>query len=71
MVLEYLHRLKQEFALTTILVSHQFDEVVALADSVARIEDGRLAALEDIEAFRASGLAPAGPKTTLDVRATR
>ncbi|TAM94426.1 MAG: ATP-binding cassette domain-containing protein [Rhodanobacteraceae bacterium] len=52
-VLEHLRRLKHELALTTILVSHQPDEVIALADSVARIEDGRLAALEGIETFRA------------------
>lgn len=53
-VLEHLRRLKHELALTTILVSHQTDEVIALADSVARIEDGRLAALEGIETFTAS-----------------
>lgn len=53
-VLNHLRGLKREFALTTILVSHQPDEVAALADSVARIEDGRLAALEDIAAFDAS-----------------
>lgn len=53
-VLEHLRGLKREFALTTILVSHQADEVIALADQVARIEDGRLAALEGIETFRAS-----------------
>ncbi len=53
-VLEHLRGLKRELALTTILVSHQPDEVIALADSVARIEDGRLAALEGIETFRAS-----------------
>lgn len=53
-VLEHLHGLKREFALTTILVSHQPDEVIALADQVARIEDGRLVALEGIETFRAS-----------------
>ncbi|TAN03425.1 MAG: ATP-binding cassette domain-containing protein [Rhodanobacteraceae bacterium] len=53
-VLEHLRGLKRGFALTTILVSHQPDEVIALADSVARIEDGRLAALDDIETFRAS-----------------
>lgn len=70
-VLEHLHRLKQEFALTTILVSHQFDEVVALADSVALIEDGRLAALEDIDAFRVSGLAPAASDIMPGLRATR
>ena len=53
-VLEHLRGLKREFALTTILVSHQPDEVTALADQVARIEDGRLAALEGIETFGAS-----------------
>ncbi|HEX7370693.1 MAG TPA: ATP-binding cassette domain-containing protein [Rhodanobacteraceae bacterium] len=53
-VLQHLHRLKHEFALTTILVSHQPDEVIALADSVARIEDGRLLALEGAQAFAAS-----------------
>lgn len=70
-VLEHLYRLKEGFALTTILVSHQFDEVVALADSVARIEDGRLAALEDIDAFRASGIAAAASNTVSGLRATR
>lgn len=53
-VLEHLRGLKREFALTTILVSHQPDEVAALADCVARIEDGRLAALEDIATFNAA-----------------
>lgn len=53
-VLEHLRGLKREFTLTTILVSHQPDEVMALADQVARIEDGRLVALEGIETFRAS-----------------
>jgi molybdate transport system ATP-binding protein len=53
-VLEHLCGLKREFALTTILVSHQADEVMALADQVARIEDGRLVALEGIETFTAS-----------------
>jgi molybdate transport system ATP-binding protein len=53
-VLEHLHGLKRELELTTILVSHQHDEVAALADRVARIEDGRLAALDDIETFNAA-----------------
>ena len=53
-VLEYLGRLQREFALTTILVSHQPDEVAALADSVARIDDGRITAIEDIQTFAAS-----------------
>jgi molybdate transport system ATP-binding protein len=53
-VLEHLRGLKREFAVTTILVSHQPDEVIALADQVARIEDGRLEALESAETFGAS-----------------
>jgi molybdate transport system ATP-binding protein len=56
-VLEYLGRLQREFALTTILVSHQPDEVAALADSVARIDDGRVTAIEDIQTFAASAAA--------------
>lgn len=70
-VLEHLRKLKQEFALTTILVSHQFDEVAALADSVARIEDGRLAALEDIDTFSASRFAPVASKIAPGLRAKR
>jgi molybdate transport system ATP-binding protein len=58
-VLEHLRGLKHEFTLTTILVSHQADEVMALADQVARIEDGRLAVLEDVRAFEASASIPA------------
>jgi len=58
-VLEHLHGLKREFTLTTILVSHQPDEVIALADQVARIEDGRLAALQDVQAFEIAAGAPA------------
>lgn len=50
-VLEYLRGLKREIALSTILVSHQPDEVTALADVVARIGDGRLSALEAIADF--------------------
>jgi molybdate transport system ATP-binding protein len=53
-VLGHLRGLKRGFALSTILVSHQPDEVIALADGVALIQDGRLAALEDVEAFRSS-----------------
>jgi molybdate transport system ATP-binding protein len=60
-VLEHLRGLKRGFALSTILVSHQPDEVIALADSVALIEDGRLAALESAEAFRSSTAASGIP----------
>jgi molybdate transport system ATP-binding protein len=58
-VLEYLRGLKREFALTTILVSHQPDEVIALADQVARIEDGRLVALQDVRMFEIAAAVPA------------
>jgi molybdate transport system ATP-binding protein len=44
-VLEHLRELKRELALTTILVSHQADEVLALADAVALLDDGRLRAV--------------------------
>lgn len=57
-VLEYLRGLKREFALTTILVSHQPDEVIALADQVARIEDGRLVALQDVGTFEVAAGTP-------------
>ncbi len=57
-VLEHLRSLKRGFTVTTIMVSHQHDEVAALADAVALIDDGRLVALQDIAAFRS---APAFP----------
>lgn len=44
-VLGHLRELKRELALTTILVSHQADEVLALADAVALLDDGRLRAV--------------------------
>lgn len=53
-VLEHLRELKRELALTTILVSHQADEVRALADAVALLDDGRLRALSTIADFAAS-----------------
>lgn len=68
-VLEHLRGLKHGFALSTILVSHQPDEVIALADSVALIEDGRLAALQDAEAFAAFATAPGVP-VAANARAT-
>jgi molybdate transport system ATP-binding protein len=70
-VLDHLRRLKQEFALTSILVSHQYDEVAALADAVARIGDGRLSSLADVDAFMASAPAPAGATLVSRPRATR
>lgn len=64
-VLEHLRGLKRGLALTTILVSHQPDEVSALADAVAIIDDGRLAALHAVTAFSAMhATPPAGYATT-------
>ncbi|MBN8737152.1 MAG: ATP-binding cassette domain-containing protein [Xanthomonadales bacterium] len=70
-VLQHLVRLKQEFALTTVMVSHQHDEVAALADAVALIDDGRLAALQDIAEFRATPAAPYAATTAPDRCAAR
>lgn len=50
-VLDHLRDLKRELAMTTILVSHQADEVLALADAVAILDDGRLRALLPVEQF--------------------
>lgn len=57
-VLEHLRGLKRELELTTILVSHQADEVLALADAVAVLDDGRLTALSPIAVFDASQRLP-------------
>lgn len=57
-VLEHLRGLKRELALSTILVSHQADEVLALADAVALLDDGRLTALLPIAEFDASQRVP-------------
>ncbi|HJU08438.1 MAG TPA: ATP-binding cassette domain-containing protein [Rhodanobacteraceae bacterium] len=50
-VLEHLRGLKRELALTTILVSHQADEVLALADAVALLDDGRLRTVLPVAQF--------------------
>jgi len=50
-VLEHLRELKRELALTTILVSHQADEVRALADAVALLDDGHLRGVLPIAEF--------------------
>lgn len=52
-VLEHLRGLKREFALTTVMVSHQPDEVSALADEVVHMEDGQMIAIESIATFGA------------------
>ncbi|MGH8147819.1 MAG: ATP-binding cassette domain-containing protein [Rhodanobacteraceae bacterium] len=49
---EHLCGLEHELALTSLLVGHQPDEATALADAVARIDDGRLGRLESAASFR-------------------
>lgn len=50
-VLEHLRRLKQELRVSTVLVSHQADEVVALADEVVLLQAGRMINHLDVDAF--------------------
>lgn len=52
-VLESLHALKRAVRVPILLVSHQPDEVLALADSVAMIDDGRLVEQLEPVAFQA------------------
>lgn len=51
-VLESLRAIKHAVHVPMLLVSHQPDEVMALADSVAMIDDGRLVAQLSPDAFR-------------------
>lgn len=51
-VLEYVGRLVGRLALPIIYVSHQPLEIAALADTVARMDQGRLGGLEPVELFR-------------------
>ena len=59
-VLDYLRRLKQELRVFTLLVTHQADEVGALADEVVRISAGRVVRQVPIGDFiaRRAGYAP-------------
>lgn len=50
-VLEYLRRLRDEIALPTLLVSHQTDEVRALAEDVVLLSDGRVVSQVPIAEF--------------------
>lgn len=50
-VLEYLRRLKQEMRVSTVLVSHQADEVAALADDVVLLQGGHMTEHLDVESF--------------------
>lgn len=50
-VLEHLRRMKKELRVSTVLVSHQADEVGALADDVVMLQAGHLVAHLDVDAF--------------------
>lgn len=50
-VLQYLRRLRDEIGLPTLLVSHQPDEVQALAQEVVLLDDGRVAEQRPIGEF--------------------
>lgn len=50
-LLDYLRRLRDEIALPTLLVSHQTDEVQALAEDVVLLDDGRVARQAAIAEF--------------------
>lgn len=52
-VLHYLRQLKAKLHMPLLLVSHQEDEVLALADSVALIADGHIVEQIDISGFAA------------------
>jgi molybdate transport system ATP-binding protein len=52
-VLTHLRLLKQELRVATLLVSHQADEVSALADEVIRMRAGTMTAHLDIAEFSA------------------
>ena len=51
-VLDHLRRLKQALRVATLVVSHQADEVIALADEVVRVHAGRMTAQLDIAKFQ-------------------
>ena len=51
-VLDHLRRLKQELRVATVLVSHQADEVIALADEVIRVHAGTMTAQLAIAQFQ-------------------
>lgn len=60
-VLGHLDRLKHEWKLATILVTHQVDEVIALADEVVHLHGGQAVAQQPVDAFAAGVTRPALP----------
>ncbi|MGB0135191.1 ATP-binding cassette domain-containing protein [Dokdonella sp.] len=55
-VLEHLRQLKHQLSVATVLVSHQADEVCALADEVVLVQAGTVRAQLDVEVFAATHL---------------
>ena len=51
-VLGYLSKLTRHLAIPVIYVSHQPGEILRLADSVVRVERGRVRGIDDLEGFR-------------------
>lgn len=51
-LLPYIARVSKSLSIPTLYVSHQPDEILALADSVVRLEAGRVVAIEETEGFR-------------------
>lgn len=51
-LMPYITKVSKSFAIPILYVSHQPDEILALADSVVRLEAGRVAAIEETEGFR-------------------
>ena len=51
-VLGYLSNLTRHLAIPVIYVSHQPGEILRLADSVVRVERGRVQGIDDLEGFR-------------------
>lgn len=47
-ILPYLQRVRDELQVPIVYVSHDRDEIEALADTVVRIENGRIAGVEAV-----------------------
>lgn len=50
-VLPFIERLRDEFAIPVVYVSHAMDEIIRLADTLVLISDGRAAAVGSVEAL--------------------
>lgn len=56
-LLPYIAKVSKQFAIPILYVSHQPDEILALADSVVCLEGGRGASVQEVEGFRRQVLA--------------